>query len=200
MLFHHLRVTLSELEAAGLVKTIDKGYTVTPALESIQAALHISLTELSARTPDSVIVSPLFGGSVPSVSVPDVFVLMPFADRLRPVYDDHIKKVAEQTGLSVGRANDFFAAESIVADIWRAIFNCRILVADCTDRNPNVFYEIGIAHTVGKRTIIVAQSLDDVPFDLRHLRCIIYEYTPRGMAKFNESLSRTLAIETGKEV
>ena len=57
------------------------------------------------------------------------------------------------------------------------------MVADVTDSNPNVFYELGIAHCVkdAEEVVILAQSLEFVPFDLRHLRCVIYEHSPSGL-------------------
>jgi hypothetical protein len=61
-----------------------------------------------------------------------------------------------------------------------------------TGKNPNVFYEVGVAHTVGKEVILVTQSMDDVPFDLRHLRCIVYEYTPRGVRALEANLQNTI--------
>jgi CheY-like chemotaxis protein len=123
---------------------------------------------------------------------PRVFVAMPFAPALAPVYEDHITRAALVAGLDVRRAEDFFSVKSIMSDIWSAIHAAQIVVADCTGRNPNVLYEIGLAHAIGKNTILIAQSLDDVPFDLRHLHVIVYEYTPRGMTKFEAQLSKAL--------
>jgi len=84
-----------------------------------------------------------------------------------------------------------------MADIWEAICAARIIVADCTGRNPNVFYEAGLAHTVGKPVVLLTQNKDDIPFDLRHIRYIDYEFTPRGMAIFEERLLKTLIDELG---
>ena len=126
-------------------------------------------------------------------SQPDLLMLMPFSPNLKPVFDNHIKKVAASLGISAGRADDFFTKESIMQDIWSAIFHARVIVADCTKRNPNVFYEIGIAHTLGKNTVLISQSLKDIPFDLQHLRYIIYDFTPRGMSNFEQSLEMALA-------
>ena len=66
------------------------------------------------------------------------------------------------------------------------------MIADCTGRDPNVFYEIGVAHTVGKPVVLITQSADDVPFDLRAIRFIEYQYTPPGMRVFEERLKITL--------
>ncbi|HYM59369.1 MAG TPA: hypothetical protein VEZ11_00605 [Thermoanaerobaculia bacterium] len=125
---------------------------------------------------------------------PDLFVLMPFTDELRPVFDDHIALIANRLGLSAGRADDFFSSRSIVHEIWSAIYSAQLVVADCTGRNPNVFYEIGLAHAIGKKTILISQTLDDVPFDLRHLRSIRYEFAPRGMKDFENDLQATIQM------
>jgi len=66
------------------------------------------------------------------------------------------------------------------------------MVADLTGRNPNVFYEIGLAHALGKDVIIITQTMNDVPFDLKALRCIVYDFTPRGMKQLEASLVKTI--------
>jgi hypothetical protein len=50
-----------------------------------------------------------------------------------------------------------------------------MLLADLTDKNANVFYELGLAHAAKKPVIFTSAHVDDVPFDLRHLRVIIYD-------------------------
>lgn len=135
----------------------------------------------------------LFAEENKSVKWPQVFVLMPFEKEFRPIFDDHIKKVILGLGLTIERADDFFSTGSIVNDIWTAINIAEIIIADCTGRNPNVFYEIGIAHAIGKETVLITQSIDDIPFDLKHLRAILYKYIPRGMKEFEAALSSAVA-------
>lgn len=129
----------------------------------------------------------------------DLFVLMPFTLNLKPVYDNHIKKVAKAQNLSIARADDFFSQNSIVFEVWSAITQASILIADCTGKNPNVFYEIGIAHALGKPVILITQNQDDVPFDLRHIRYIYYDYTPSGIITFENSLATTI-LEIMKDI
>ncbi len=121
------------------------------------------------------------------------FVLMPSGDStLEQMYKDHVKKTVESCGLKCRRAYDIFSTNPIIEDIWKGINQARIIIAELTDRNPNVFYEVGICHTLGKDVILLTQSIDDVPFDLRFIRCIIYNYTPQGALKLEEALCRTI--------
>ncbi len=143
--------------------------------------------------------NPMFGKPDLATVAADIFVLMPFSEDMKPIYEDHLKKVAAMLEKDISRADDFFATGSIVEDIWAAIYHSTVIVADCTGRNPNVFYEIGIAHTLGRNTVLLAQSIDDIPFDLRHLRVILYEYTPRGMRDFESRLRSTLLATLRKK-
>ena len=114
-----------------------------------------------------------------------VFVLSPFGEPFDTIYVDHIKPLVQDTGdLVCSRADDIYDNRPIIEDIWRCIHEARLLISELTDRNPNVFYETGMAHTVGKEVILITQSMEDVPFDLRHLRSIVYDYTPKGMKAF----------------
>jgi len=170
----------------------------------MQQALGISLTELIKLTQRAMIVTPYLGPPSRPSSPADVFVLMPFQADLKPIYEDHISNVVRNLHLSVKRADDFFTANNVMTNVWEAINGARIIIADCTGRNPNVFYETGLAHVVGKPVILITQNNDDVPFDLRHIRYIHYDYTPRGMTAFENQLSSTvseiLRAEAGERV
>lgn len=162
---------------------------------TIQDLLGISLSEMAKVDPDkSMFIQPWLGRPRPTLHEEqlDLFVLMPFRPDMGPVYEDHIKKVAASLNLKVRRADDFFTVHFVMQDIWTAICRSRIIIADCTDKNPNVFYEIGIAHTVGKPVVLITQNSEDIPFDLRSIRYISYEYTPPGMSKFEDDLANTI--------
>jgi hypothetical protein len=164
-------------------RTIPKNirFRLTDRAFQIEGALDIKLT----RPPQ-----PIFGKPDDSVEYPRVFVLMPFADEYLSIYQDHIKTVSERRGLSCGRADDLFGPGSIISEIWSAINRADVIVADCTGRNPNVFYEIGIAHTLGKPTILISQTKSDVPFDIGGLRIIFYENTEKGLNELDQALDR----------
>jgi hypothetical protein len=189
---------LESLKKVGfIVENSDGTYMVSDIWRNVQNALGISLTNVTKLGPRSMIVKPYFGPPDRLANQPDVFIVMPFLDKLRPVWDDHIKPVAQRLGLTAARADDFFTAHAVMSDIWNGISGARAVIADRTDRNPNVFYEIGLAHAIGKIVIMITQSADDVPFDVRHLRYIRYEYTPRGMQEFEGKLAATLRAEIG---
>jgi hypothetical protein len=137
-------------------------------------------------------VDPIFSKDKFIVNPKLCFVLMPFKTDLNPVYTDHIKKVLEALEMTCRRADDIFSNAPIIEDIWESINQARIIIADLTGKNPNVFYEVGIAHVIGKPVVLITQSMDDLPFDLRHLRNIVYEYTPRGMNQFEAKLKNTV--------
>jgi hypothetical protein len=189
---------LHGLVALGAIRFDESGrkIEVLDWTKEFMSTFGLSLTDLSDyMAHSSVITNPVFGKPSKDEGAYDLFVLMPFDPTLKPVYDDHIKAVAEKQALTIARADDFFTADAIMRDVWRAINNAKLIIADCTGKNPNVFYEIGIAHTLGKSVILLAQDIEDIPFDLRHFRSILYDYTPRGMTQFEDRLSKTIEFE-----
>lgn len=184
-----LRRTLDEMIAAGLILKIGIRYKVTDQLETTQRALNLSLQQLAEISEDAMIVRPSFGRPSQLAKHIDIFVAMPFAATTKAIYQDHIRRVIEDDlDLSVARADDLFTDKAIISDIWSSICAARIVLADCSGRNSNVFYEIGVSHAIGKPTLLMSRALEDVPFDIKHLRCLLYEYTPRGMKAFEEQL------------
>lgn len=103
------------------------------------------------------------------------FVLMPFLREMRPVHAA-IKGVCEQLNMTCERADDIYSQRPIFSAILDSILSSEVIISDLTGKNPNVFYETGIAHSLRdpQSVILVAQSLDDVPFDLRHLPIVLY--------------------------
>jgi hypothetical protein len=71
--------------------------------------------------------------------------------------------------------DDIYRPRAIVQDVWTLTRRCAVVLADLTDKNANVFYELGLAHAIGKPVILVAQAMADVPSDLRAIRVLIYD-------------------------
>jgi hypothetical protein len=118
------------------------------------------------------------------------FIVMPFgSEELSIVYEDFIKPVLiDMCHLRCERGDDVFGSNVIMDDIRKSISKARLIIADLTGRNANVFYEVGIAHTLNKLVLLLAQSIEDVPFDLRHRRVLLYSYSPRGCKKLEKDL------------
>jgi hypothetical protein len=150
---------------------------------------------LNSRLPSYAYISgsSIFGEPESERYKSDIFVMMPFSEDYQHIFDDEIMAVANTLSLTAARGDFFVAAgQEIMHEVWSAIATSTILIADCTGRNPNVFYEIGIAHAIGKRVILIAQSTEDIPFDTRHLRHIIYKNTRRGLDDFRAELQKTV--------
>ena len=208
---HEATFILSELVENGLVRAKDSSdqplhgrqlrpdsvLSAAPNLPYLQHFFDISLLAILHHPGEFMRAFPHFGKPLPKTSKwAQVFVMMPFLPELKPIYDDHILKVTQSLNLSCKRGDDFFSANSILDEIWSSIYHADICIAECSQRNPNVFYEIGIAHTLGRKTILITQSMGDVPFDVSTMRVIDYVY-PTAMPTFEEKLRKTLSAELG---
>ena len=79
------------------------------------------------------------------------FVLMPFEPKYREVYDEVYKPVCSANDLDCWRVDEISRPGSITRDIVEGIIDAEVVIADLTSQNPNVFYELGIAHSVGNK-------------------------------------------------
>lgn len=104
------------------------------------------------------------------------FVMQPFASPIGDYYESVYKPAIEQAGLTAVRADaEIFGTGKIIDQIWRGINDASVLVAELTTKNANVFYELGLAHAIQKPVILVSSNQEDVPFDLRHIRVVLYD-------------------------
>ncbi|MGI8655700.1 MAG: hypothetical protein ACR2LC_10815 [Pyrinomonadaceae bacterium] len=117
--------------------------------------------------------------------------MMPFDLRFNDVYST-IKAAAKESNMQCLRADDIWQSDAIIQDVVSLINKSRIIVCDFTNRNANVFYEAGIAHTLGRDVIMITQLDSDIPFDLRHLRYIPYLNNGEGREKLRERLRQRI--------
>lgn len=104
-----------------------------------------------------------------------VFVIMPFDKSFNDTYELGIKSACIAAGVDCERVDEQMFLENILERIYNQISRADIVVAEMTDRNPNVFYEAGYAHGLGKPVILLTKSADDIPFDLRHYPHIVHQ-------------------------
>lgn len=140
-------------------------------------------------------INPIFTTRISQIDYKLCFVLMPFtkewSDR---VYKNYIRSNIEDIGLQCLRA-DNLTGQIIIEDIWTKINQAAFIIADVTDKNPNVMYELGIAHTLGKPVILITQNTSSIPFDFKHLRH--YEYQDNSDGK---DIFKTKIIEVIKNL
>ena len=125
-----------------------------------------------------------------------VSAMMPFDAAFNDVYAS-IRQAAENAALVCRRADDIWENPAIIQDVVGLIDHSRIIVCDCTGRNPNVFYEAGIAHTLGREVILITQNGQDIPFDLRHLRYVPYLNNGEGRAVLTATLQARMQAIVG---
>src|ERR1035438_2210812 len=104
-----------------------------------------------------------------------VFVLMPFNKDFDDIYLYGIKQSCNDIQVYCERVDEQIFTESILDRVLNQISKADILIADMTDRNPNVFYEVGYAHGIGKKVILLTKNENDIPFDFKHFPHIIYK-------------------------
>jgi hypothetical protein len=102
------------------------------------------------------------------------FVLMPFDKKFDDIYKFGIKAAAGSLAIRAERVDEQIFSEGILERIYRQIDAADVVIADMTGQNANVFYEVGYVHAKGKLCLLLTQDADDIPFDLRHRRHIVY--------------------------
>lgn len=130
--------------------------------------------------------------SVAGFTKPTVAVMMPFSSDFAGVYEQ-IKTSVESRHLQCQRADEISKNESVVQDVVDLVVGSRAVIVDCTDQNANVFYEMGIAHTVGRPVILIVQNRRDIPFDIGHLRYIHYYPNQEGLEQLGVEIDERLA-------
>jgi hypothetical protein len=105
---------------------------------------------------------------------PFVFVLMPLAPEFADIYKFGIKGAAEDVGAYAERLDEQIFTEGMLDRIFNQINKADVVVADMTGRNPNVFYEVGYAHALGKIVLLLTKTAEDIPFDLKHRQHTVY--------------------------
>lgn len=117
--------------------------------------------------------------------------MMPFSAEMVAVHDA-IRLAAHNSGMRCKRADNIWEHSELIQDVVDLIDAARVVVCDCTGRNANVFYEAGIAHTLGRDVILITQSGDDIPFDLKHHRYISYDANGEGLTKLVVELQKRI--------
>lgn len=128
---------------------------------------------------------------------PNAFVAMQFSDPYNEVYRDALRPLIEEIGYDPIRVDEVSQPGIILKDIWNHLTESSVVIAEVSEPNPNVYYEIGVAHALEKPTVLLAQRGTKLPFDLGPHRCIFYENTIAGRAKLQDALRASLRSVLG---
>lgn len=121
------------------------------------------------------------------------FLIMPFGETWSGTINNLIKEVGEDMNLQIIRADDIYGIKPVMHDVARSIEKSRVVISVLTGGNRNVNYELGLAHAWGKPSIMIAESMNDIPFDYHHLRVILYDvHNPQWGEKLKKDLTKTL--------
>lgn len=120
-----------------------------------------------------------------------VSVMMPFKKEFDNVYDA-IKNTCEEIGLECKRADDIWEDSTIIQDVFNLIYYSNVVIVDLSNVNPNVLYETGIAHTLGKSVIPISSDKGKLPFDLAHHRILTYLPNNEGLKQMKSKLKPRL--------
>jgi hypothetical protein len=154
-------IFMSSLQSAKLLERKDDKYRILDV----------------TSTPDRETGVELKRSAGPKITAGDTcFVVMPFAPPIGGYFQNIYEPAIQKAGLRAVRADaDIFGTGKIIDQIWSGINASKVLVAELTTRNPNVFYELGLAHALDKPVVLVSSNEEDVPFDLKHIRVIYYD-------------------------
>lgn len=118
--------------------------------------------------------------SAEQIEANTVSLMMPFREEFDRVYLA-IEHLASEIGFACRRVDDMSRSSMIMQDIVSLLDRSSVVIVDCTNCNPNVFYELGIAHTLGREVILITQTPSAMPFDIRHLRHLQYLNNDEGL-------------------
>jgi DNA repair exonuclease SbcCD ATPase subunit len=120
----------------------------------------------------------------------NAFVLLTFEEEFEKLYEKTIVPTLEEQGYEVNKADSTDTQRAILEDIIKGITDADLIIADLTGENPNVFYELGVAHGLGVPTVLIAQDVTELPFDLSAYNTIEYSPMHYEIEKFEDELSR----------
>jgi len=134
---------------------------------------------------------PIFGQTSEPVGAKTILLLLPQDASLRGD-ENPIASAISANNLSFNEAPDIRSGRAAVRDVWDCINHAAAIVADLTGADAGVMYALGIAHTLGKETILIYPQGSKYLTDIPRTHRIEYDDSEAGRAKLDEELSRML--------
>jgi hypothetical protein len=181
------RITVVELDsrrAERLRKAVERGLGKSPGVEPLPSGWGFRVK----RTGQHVQAPPMATAGAQSMAKPHAFVAMPFATEMEDVYHYGILGPVKATGLLCERVDQAVFEGAIIQRIKERIDTAKVVIADLSMANPNVYLEVGYAWGRGRPTILLVRDLKELKFDVAAYRCLVY----RNIRDLETQLSREL--------
>ncbi len=208
-------LTLTRLVSAGNISNLVSGrtYQLKMALEgqrvliSVDGVTVIDYDRLPGSTGTGLGLfafrgtgEALFGPMKIDDRRPNAFIAMQFSEPYNEVYRDAIRPLVAEIGFEPFRVDEAAGPGIILNDIWGRITEASVVIAEVSEPNPNVYYEVGVAHALRKPSVLLAQRGTKLPFDLGPHRCIFYDNSIPGRARLLDALRTSLISLLGLPV
>ncbi|MBN7777405.1 hypothetical protein JYP49_10790 [Nitratireductor aquimarinus] len=175
----------------------DLNIRLTKSLERFENVNHLILDgqkrmlsqPTTAIDPNSFLSSLGVSAAGIQLDVKLVFVLTPFHPSEKRTYSAIVEALSE-FGIRVVRGDEESAQGDILSHIIRKMLSARLVIANVSTRNPNVMYELGIAHALGKDVVMIANSDAEMPFDVNSRRILFYSNHAELVEKLRRELAR----------
>lgn len=200
-------LTLTRLTSAGNISNLSAGrqYHIKISLEGQRVV--VSVDSIQVIDYDRLVTSTgtglglfafrgtgeaIFGPMTIDDRRPNAFIAMQFSEPYNEVYRDAIRPLVEEIGFEPFRVDEASGPGVILNDIWTRITEASVVIAEISEPNPNVYYEIGVAHALRKPTVLLAQRGTKLPFDIGPHRCIFYDNSIPGRSRLLDALRSSL--------
>jgi hypothetical protein len=120
------------------------------------------------------------------------FVVMEYGPPYDELYSEVIRPVCKELDLETIRADEVNVPGLVIEDIERDIRESKLIIADISPSNANVYYEVGYARGINKPIILVAEKGTKLPFDVMAFRTLFYENSIGGKGRFVERLKKSV--------
>lgn len=163
-------VELNARRAGRLRKALERGLGGTPGVTALKGGGGFRVQRMSAF----VQAPPMATAGTGSLAKPHAFVAMPFAPELEDTYHYGIQGPVKAAGLLCERVDQAVFDGPIIQRIRERIDTAKVVIADLSMANPNVYLEVGYAWGRGRPTLLLVRDVKELRFDVASYRCIVY--------------------------
>jgi hypothetical protein len=188
-LLHCYADTVDTVLRAGVVRVEGADWRLAPGVVAFLKLAEASLAHFPPQ--EWIFGSPLRDPLAATATKPACFLAMPYGPPWFGAVRDAVESAATTAGYEFDIASNIAMPGGIMNQVWNSVRSAEVVVADLTGLNANVMYELGVAHALGKATILITQHTDQLPFDVSGMRWHAYDLSD--LRTLNGSLLKSFA-------